>query len=263
MTQAYIGLGSNVGGRMENLAAGLRAVAAIPGTTVEAVSHAYESEPWGITDQPPFVNAVARVRTELSADAFLGALLDAESAFGREPGPRFGPRPIDLDILLFGDEEWTSEMLTIPHPRMIERQFVMIPLRDVGSDARWPDGSPVTGEGWVGRVTADLGPIPGWEAHTPAASPPGEAGGEDWVAVAELAGFTHMDGVPDIGLGFKATVLEQEGIPFVYDPFEPTANYNPWGLSPTIRLKVPARFAERARRVLAEAESAPPLPPDA
>lgn len=165
MIEAYIGLGGNLGDRLENLSEALGRIEELPDTTVLRVSRACESEPWGVTDQPPFANAVALVRTALDADAMLEWLKQIEEDLGREPGVRFGPRSVDLDILLFGDEEWDSPALTIPHPRMLERDFVVRPLLELAPGVTLPDGRRIADlrEGaTAGRVCGDLGPIPGF-----------------------------------------------------------------------------------------------------
>ncbi len=257
MTRAYLGVGGNLGDRMENLAAALRAVDALPGTAVVAVSRVYESEPWPDPGQPPYANMVAVVETGLAADVLLGGLQEIERAQGRTPGPRNAPRPIDLDIVLFGDEEWESEELTVPHPRFAEREFVVLPLLEADPLAVLPDGTRVSDAGArTGRVTAVLGALPGFEdvTRTPGVSPDTDAG-EEWVTVAESK---PLPGTPDMGLVFKRVVLEEEGIPHAWDPFAPEEASNPYGLTPLFRLKVPASLAERARRVIADAEAAPP-----
>jgi 2-amino-4-hydroxy-6-hydroxymethyldihydropteridine diphosphokinase len=154
MTRAYIGMGSNLGDRVGNLSAALRDLAATPGVTVAAVSFAYESEPWGVTDQPAFANAVAALDTTLDANALLAACKRIEARFGRVAGVRYGPRAIDLDILLFGDEAIRAADLTVPHPRMLERDFVVTPLLEIAPGATLPGGGPVTRDAAVqGRVT--------------------------------------------------------------------------------------------------------------
>lgn len=164
MTVSYIALGSNLGDRVWNMAAALRELSADAGIHVLDVSRAVESEPWGVEAQPAFANAVARVDVHGQADAFLQLLKDVEVRLGRVAGERFGPRMIDLDILLFGDEEWDSAALTIPHLRMLERDFVVTPLLEIAPDITLPDGTPVDASRAVlGRVTGDLGPIPGFD----------------------------------------------------------------------------------------------------
>lgn len=131
MSQAYIALGTNLGNRTENLNRAAFAVAALPLTKVTAVSRIYETEP---VDCPPcdnFYNAVIRVETELSPKALLGACLGIEAGMGRIRTKKNGPRVIDLDLLLYeGYEEATPE-LTVPHPRMGDRAFVLMPLSDL------------------------------------------------------------------------------------------------------------------------------------
>lgn len=161
MNDAYVALGSNWGAVVANLRAAAQALDELSGTEVVYVSHVYESEPWGVSDQAPFGNAVVMVRTTLRADQLLGYLKDIEGRMGRRPGPRFGPRVIDLDLLLLGDEEWETDELTLPHPRMGERDFVLTPLLAVAPHVTWPDGRPVRKEGSLtGRVIADHGRIP-------------------------------------------------------------------------------------------------------
>ncbi len=123
MKLAYVGLGANLGDReaMIRRAAGL--IGAI------RLSPIVETEPWGYADQPMFLNAVAEVDTPLPALALLGHLLDVERRLGRDrSGPRFGPRTIDLDLLLYGDEQISAPGLEVPHPRLLERRFVLEPL---------------------------------------------------------------------------------------------------------------------------------------
>ncbi len=166
-TLAYIGLGSNLGDRAANLAAALRAIGEIPDTEGLGVSRAYESEPWGGIEQPAYANAVAVVSTDMRADQLLEALNDIEDSLGRVRGERHGPRTIDLDILLFGDEEWQRADLTIPHPRLLERAFVVVPLLEVDPQVTMPDGTRITRTyATLGRITGVLGAIPGFGRST-------------------------------------------------------------------------------------------------
>jgi 2-amino-4-hydroxy-6-hydroxymethyldihydropteridine diphosphokinase len=158
VTRAYVALGSNVGDRMTNLAAALCELGALPGVTVVATSRVYESEPWGGVAQPGYANAVVEIASELGALSLLQACKGIERAMGREPGVRFGPRTIDLDLLLFGDAAIDTPELTVPHARMLERDFVVTPLLEIASDVRLPDGSAVEADLAVeGRVTGVLG----------------------------------------------------------------------------------------------------------
>jgi 2-amino-4-hydroxy-6-hydroxymethyldihydropteridine diphosphokinase len=249
MTRAYIGVGSNWGDRLATIGGAVAALEELDETRVEAVSHVYESEPWGEADQPPFANAVVAVDTELRADQLMEDLHQIEDKFGRKREVRYGPRTIDLDILLFGDEEWTLPDLTIPHPRMAERDFVITPLLEIAPDVKWPDGTFVTRSAVnVGSVTRILGPMPDEEAEE--GLPP--LAEDDWVVVAE--GVT----IPvDTSLQFKQLVLDQADIPFSWDPFPPGEETQPWGMPTPIKLVVPADRAEEARFLLAEAERAP------
>ena len=192
-TLAYIGLGSNLGDRAANLAAALRAIGEIPETEGLGVSRAYESEPWGGIEQPAYANAVAVVATDLRADQLMERLSDIEDSLGRVRAERFGPRTIDLDILLFGDDEWERPDLTIPHPRMLERAFVVGPLLEVDPRVTMPDGSPVTrARAQLGRVTGVLGAIPGFGRST--VLPAGETVGEplEFPGTFETAGDAEL-----------------------------------------------------------------------
>ena len=161
--RAFVALGSNLGDRVENLAAALRALEATTGVRVVAVSQAYETEPWGVADQPAFANAVAAIDTDRSALGLLDACKRIERELGRLEGERFGPRLIDIDVLLFGDEVVDALRLTIPHPRMLERDFVVTPLLEIAPDVTLPDGQrPDPAAALEGRATGVLGRIPGY-----------------------------------------------------------------------------------------------------
>jgi 2-amino-4-hydroxy-6-hydroxymethyldihydropteridine diphosphokinase len=126
VTLAYVGLGSNLGDRAALIA---RAADLIGAARLSAV---IETEPWGLVDQPPFLNAVAEVETALSARQLLDHLLDVERRLGRERvGPRWGPRTIDLDLLLYGDEQIDEPGLVVPHPHLLERRFALEPLAEL------------------------------------------------------------------------------------------------------------------------------------
>lgn len=127
-----IALGSNLGDRAENLAAARHRLAKI--MTVEKVSHIYETDPWGYTEQPNFLNQALMGRTVLSVTGLLKALKQIEVEMGRAPGFRYGPRLIDLDLLFYDDLIWQTAELTIPHPRLAERAFVLVPLREIAPD---------------------------------------------------------------------------------------------------------------------------------
>jgi len=142
MTTVYLGLGSNMGDRRRNLEAALDALRAHPQIAVTAVSSFLETDPvGGPPGQGKFLNAAAKIETDLSPEALLEELKRVERALGRREGPRWGPREIDLDILLCGNTILDTEALTIPHPRMRERRFVLEPLAEIAPAAR----DPVTG----------------------------------------------------------------------------------------------------------------------
>lgn len=264
MTDAYIGLGSNLGDRLMHMQQALRGIEAFDDTEVIAVSNAVESAPWGVTDQPPFANAVARIATGIPADRLLGLLKDLEATLGRTPGERNGPRVIDLDILLFGDDEWQTSDLTVPHPRLAERDFAVTPLLEIAPHAEWPDGTPVTRErATEGRIAGPLGAIPGYEERTPPVggwAGPGGFGQEfgEWEAVASRRFSVGLGTTFAMDLLFDAAVLEQEGIPVGWDPLPPQEEYSPWALPRVYRLLVPPQFAMRARQLLAEVGAATP-----
>jgi 2-amino-4-hydroxy-6-hydroxymethyldihydropteridine diphosphokinase len=141
---AYIGLGSNLGDREATLRRALARMNAWPGITVDAVSRFRETDPVGYTDQPRFVNAVAAVETDLEPRALLDALLAIERAMGRtREGPRFGPRTIDLDLLLYADRVVDEPGLRVPHPRMHERAFVLEPLAELAPGLQVPGLGPL------------------------------------------------------------------------------------------------------------------------
>ncbi len=142
----YLGLGSNLGDRRENLLAALRLLQAEPEVRVLAVSSLYESEPWGFLEQPDFLNLVALVSTSRDPRGMLEACRHVEDALGRVRGERWGPRVIDVDILLYDDLVWEDEELVIPHPRIGERDFVTVPLAELRG-ARPGGVSPACGRG--------------------------------------------------------------------------------------------------------------------
>ena len=145
MTRAYVGLGSNLGDR-EAL---IREAAQLIGAT--RLSSIIETEPWGYEEQPRFLNAVAEVETALTARELLEALLAVERRLGRErTGERWGPRTIDLDLLLYGEERIDEPGLVVPHPRIHERLFVLEPLAELDPSVKIP------GKGTVSDVLAGI-----------------------------------------------------------------------------------------------------------
>jgi 2-amino-4-hydroxy-6-hydroxymethyldihydropteridine diphosphokinase len=142
--RAYVGLGSNLGDRKATLLRALELLAAEPGLTVTAVSVFRDTEPVGYIEQPRFLNGVAAIDTELSARELLDRLLGVERSLGRRRnGPRFGPRTVDLDLLLYGDATIDEAGLSVPHPRLGERRFVLEPLAELDPALTLPDGRKV------------------------------------------------------------------------------------------------------------------------
>jgi 2-amino-4-hydroxy-6-hydroxymethyldihydropteridine diphosphokinase len=137
MARAYIGLGSNLGDREGHLRAALRALGDA-GVVILRTSRFVETLPVGRTDQPEFLNAAAALSTDLSARELLGLLLRIETSLGRVRAERWGPRTLDLDLLLYEDEVIREPDLEVPHPRLHERRFVLEPLAEIAPDARHP-----------------------------------------------------------------------------------------------------------------------------
>ena len=145
MILAYVGLGSNLGDRESLIAQAAALIGAVRLSTVR------ESEPWGYENQPPFLNAAAELETVLSPRQLLDHLLDVERRLGRERvGPRWGPRTIDLDLLLYGDLEVQEAGLIVPHPYLLERRFVLEPLAELIPTQKIP------GNGTVSEALAGL-----------------------------------------------------------------------------------------------------------
>lgn len=132
MTLAYVGLGSNLAEPRKQIETAMQALSGVPRTRLVAQSRLYATEPWGLHDQPPFVNAAAGLDTQLGARDLLDALLAIERRAGRDRnGDRWGPRILDLDILLFGDARIDEPTLHVPHPRLHERAFALVPLAEL------------------------------------------------------------------------------------------------------------------------------------
>ena len=143
---AYLGLGSNIGERERLLAEAVERLSDHPSVEVTAVSPLYETEPVGVTDQPAFLNIACRILTTLDPESLLAAALDIERELGRVRTIRWGPRTIDIDLLLYDNRDIRTPALTVPHPRLMERAFVLVPLLDVIEERErdWlPDGGAI------------------------------------------------------------------------------------------------------------------------
>lgn len=143
MARAFLSLGSNLGNRAATLEAALRALEAPGDVRVTRRSSLYETAAMGKTDQPDFYNLVVEVKTALSPEALLDRCQEVERALGRVRGERWGPRTVDVDILLYEMRTVSAERLIVPHPEMLRRRFVLEPLIEIAPDAVLPDGTPI------------------------------------------------------------------------------------------------------------------------
>jgi len=153
---AFIGLGGNLGDSVATLKAALRALDALPDTRMVRASRLYRTAAWGVTDQPDFINAVALLQTRRTPRQLLEDLLEIERHAGRhrldDGSDRWGPRTLDLDLLLFGDARIDEPGLHVPHPRLHERAFVLVPLAEIAPDA------PIPGVGTAAQALARMAP---------------------------------------------------------------------------------------------------------
>ncbi|MSQ22308.1 MAG: 2-amino-4-hydroxy-6-hydroxymethyldihydropteridine diphosphokinase [Dehalococcoidia bacterium] len=136
LINAFLGLGSNLGSREESLARGLALLAG--SLQVVETSSIYETEPWGFTEQPPFLNMVCRVRAGIPPNELLLLCQEVERQVGRQPTFRYGPRVLDIDILDYGGTVVTSPALALPHPLLAERAFVLVPLAEIAPEWEHP-----------------------------------------------------------------------------------------------------------------------------
>jgi 2-amino-4-hydroxy-6-hydroxymethyldihydropteridine diphosphokinase len=136
--RVYVALGSNLGDPAARVRAGAQALGKLPGTRLVRCSSLYHTAPVGIIDQPDFINAVCEADTSLPAGAFMQALLDIEHAQGRQRDIPGGPRTLDLDLLLYGELACDEPGLTLPHPRLHERAFVLYPLSEIAPGLNIP-----------------------------------------------------------------------------------------------------------------------------
>ncbi|MGH9381062.1 MAG: 2-amino-4-hydroxy-6-hydroxymethyldihydropteridine diphosphokinase [Thermoanaerobaculia bacterium] len=159
-----LGLGANLGDPERQLRTAIDSLSAILGPL--RVADLYRSRAHGIEDQPDYLNTAATGRTTLPPDAILAIAKQLEHAAGRRPGQRFGPRPLDIDLLLFGDRRLSRPGMVLPHPRLLERRFALAPLADVAADWEIP-GSGLTVAEALARVgQEDAVTRVGWRGHT-------------------------------------------------------------------------------------------------
>lgn len=140
MNRVFLGLGSNLGNRYDNLQQAIRLISSNSEINLVNSSSIYETKPFGYLEQPNFLNMVIEIKTTLNANELLKTLLNIEKNLGRIRGERWGPRIIDIDILLYGDDIIDSEELKVPHPYISERLFVLIPLNEI-FNGRIPNSS--------------------------------------------------------------------------------------------------------------------------
>lgn len=161
VTEAFLGLGSNLGDRAATLRAAITALDAAPGVRVTRISSLYETPPWGPVPQGPYLNACIGVETTLSARALLELGLAIERDHGRERAIRWGPRTLDIDLLLYGSDHVDEDGLIVPHPRMAERAFVLVPLAEIAPELE-SGGRPIPQllEGLDASEIVRIGPIP-------------------------------------------------------------------------------------------------------
>ena len=156
MNEAWLGLGGNLGDPQRQMASALRLLDDTDGVRVRSVSSVYRTPPWGRTDQPDFLNCCAGVLTELAAADLLDVCLSVERRLHRERTERWGPRTIDIDLLDFNGAVSRSAHLELPHPRMSERAFVLVPLAEIAPNLRIEGQSVVDLRGRLGQSGIEL-----------------------------------------------------------------------------------------------------------
>ena len=142
--RAWLGLGSNLGDRLDWLRFALRELSAVPGIEVVKVSSLYRTAPWGVAEQEDYYNAVVGIATDLSPEELLGELQRIENLSGRQRPYRWAPRELDMDMLLYDELVMETERLIVPHPRMKQRLFVLLPLSEIAPELVLPTGEKVT-----------------------------------------------------------------------------------------------------------------------
>lgn len=162
MNSAYLSMGSNIGNRLEHLQLAVRQLNEHPSITVRKISSVYETEPVGLTEQAKFLNIAVELETSLEAIELLHACQSIENKLGRMRKIRWGPRTVDLDILLYNEEQIQLEDLIVPHLRMQERAFVLVPLVEIAKEAK----NPVTGKLYRKEPALEEGGVTLWKKVT-------------------------------------------------------------------------------------------------
>jgi 2-amino-4-hydroxy-6-hydroxymethyldihydropteridine diphosphokinase len=161
--RVFLGLGSNVGDRHRFMQRALMEVNLLPGLNIVWTSGVYESDPYGKIDQPKFLNACVEVETALSPPELLVHLKEVEQRIGRSTSERWGPREIDIDILVYDGVVYTDEQVTVPHPDLEQRRFVLVPLKEIAADLVHPVSGLTVEE--LAAVCADHGAIKATSYH--------------------------------------------------------------------------------------------------
>ena len=151
MNKVYVGLGSNIGSREEYLSRAIAAIASSPNCKIVKVSSVYETKAYGETEQPNFFNAALEVETKFSLIHFLLFIKNIEKELGRTKRAKWGPREIDIDIILFNNDVYSDEQISVPHKDMLNRDFVLVPLAELNSSLTYP----VTGEKLINHTAAE------------------------------------------------------------------------------------------------------------
>lgn len=160
MTKVYLSLGSNMGNRQGYLQKAVEALNHLPETEVRAVSSYYETAAWGLTDQADFLNLALALETQLPAETLLCSCQQIEKNLDRVRHEHWGPRTVDIDILLYGQEIWETEHLKVPHPFMTQRAFVLVPLLEIAEDLVEPQ----TGQAYENYLSQlDTSDVRKWE----------------------------------------------------------------------------------------------------
>ncbi|MBN2417681.1 2-amino-4-hydroxy-6-hydroxymethyldihydropteridine diphosphokinase [bacterium] len=224
MIHALLAFGSNVGNRSDFIHKALSEIEKAVAVTVTAASRLYETEPWGEKDQPPFLNQVVALRTSLSPDDLLGLCQSVEARTGRSGSYRWGPREIDIDLLIYGDQIIHSDTVIVPHPRLSERRFVLEPLAEIAPD------TPVPGTGkTAAQLLADCRDTSTVSLYREKEDPVNLSAGNNatYIAIEGVigAGKTSMAKLLSEELNAKLIIEEPETNPYLQDFYRDPRRY--------------------------------------